>query len=476
MYLYWLIAVFHLVIMPLAAVHALICKRDHRAALGWIGVIVIFPVAGPLLYFIFGINRLRIKARVFTGHHLPVMHFGYERTTRKPGGRDDPLAMQLAMPHLATVGGRATAIPLTAGNAVRALINGEQLFPRLLSLIDAAQHYVLLSSYLFSSKGVAGAVIAALARARERGVEVRVIIDGVGAWYSMPTAVRPLCDAGVQVKLFRPPSLLPPSFDINLRNHRKIVVIDGHTGFFGGINIDQRHMVEDQENRHPTQDVHFEAQGPVVTALHRLFADDWQLITHKPLDQLPLPPQTVGSTTCRVIDDGPADNLNQLTMTLLGVFAAARHKITIMVPYFLPGHEMVAALQTATLRGVKVRVLLPQKSNLRFVDWATRNMLWELLLWDIEVYFKPAPFAHTKLIVVDEYYVLGGSANLDARSLRLNFELGVEIFDASLAVQMQNHIESAIAVSKAATLDELDQRPFWQRIRDAFFWLFSSYL
>ena len=497
--------------MPVAAFHALICKRDHRAALGWIGIIVLFPVAGPLTYFMFGINRLRTRARIFTGHHLPALHLGYERATRDAQIEDDPLIAQLPLPSLALVGGRATGISLSGGNHISCLANGEAFYPRLIEAVDNAENYVLLSSYLFSRKGAAGDVIAALGRAAQRKVVVRILIDGLGAWYSFGSAVQPLRAAGADVKLFRAPSLLPLSLDINLRNHRKIAVVDGHTAFFGGINIDQRHMVTAPDNHHITEDIHFEARGPVVSALHQLFAVDWELVTRAPLVEAAFvgkPPvetsinetfiveaatvetpaaetplvdepsltASAANAICRVIDSGPGDKLNQLAMTLLGVFAAARTDITIMVPYFLPNHEMVAALQAATLRGVRVRVLLPERSNLRFVDWATRNMLWELLLWDVEIYFKPAPFAHTKLITIDGHYVMAGSANLDARSLRLNFELGVEIFNATLAQEVKTHIDTGIATSRRALLSELDQRRFLQRARDAFFWLFSSYL
>lgn len=473
---YWLILLFHLVIMPVAALHALVCKRDHRAALGWIAVIFLFPVAGPLLYFIFGINRLHTKARVFAGRHLPVLHFGYERATRSPSTELDPLTHELPRPYLSIVGGRATGSPLLNGNHFEPLVNGEGFFPALIEAIDGARHHVLLSTYLFSAKGVAGEVIAALSRARARGVKTYVLVDGVGTWYSMRQGVRAMRRHKIKVALFNPPSLLPPSLDINMRNHRKIAVVDDELGFFGGINIDARHMMEDPGNRNPTQDIHFLARGPVVAELRRLFEYDWKLVTRHALNLPTYASTPKGATLCRVIDDGPHDNLNHLAMTLSGNIAAAREQITIMTPYFLPGQEIVAALQAAALRGVRIKVLLPEKSNLPFVDWATRNMLWELLLWDIEVYLKAAPFAHTKLLSIDDHYVMAGSANLDARSLRLNFELGIEIFDSTLARELNSHMEQEISHSHALTLDELDNRPIWQRIRDAFFWLFSSYL
>ncbi|MGD8176065.1 phospholipase D-like domain-containing protein [Marinimicrobium sp. ARAG 43.8] len=473
---YWIIVIFHLVIMPVAAIHALINKRDHRAALGWIGVILLFPVAGPLLYFLFGINRLRTKAQIFAGHHLPVMFFGYDRSSPPLPQDRDIILERMENPELARVGGRATGAPLLPGNRVAPLINGEAFFPSLIEAIERAEHWVLLATYLFGHKGEARQVIDALIRAHERGVAVYVLADGVGTCYSFRTAVRLLRRAGVAVALFTPPSLVPPSLDINLRNHRKIVVVDQREGFFGGINIDARHMVNDPGNRHPTEDMHFQAEGPLVAELTQLFSRDWELVTGRALDLESLSCIPAGESVCRLIDDGPHDNLNYLSMTLIGVFSAARHRIRIMTPYFLPNHEMVAALQAAVLRGVSVQIILPERSNLRFVDWATRNMLWELLLWDIDVQYKAAPFAHTKLVLVDEDYVMTGSANLDARSLRLNFELGVEWFDAALALKLHTHLDQAAAVSRPLTLQELDRRPLWKRLRDAFFWLFSSYL
>lgn len=475
MIVYWLILVFHILIMPVVIFHALICKRDHRAALGWIGIIIIFPIAGSLLYFIFGINRLHSKALLFAGKHLPFMRA--ERTAMVAIGHTDPLAQAVPKPYLATVGGRATGARLYGGNKVELLLDGEGFYPRLLATIADAHHYICLSSYIFSSKKIGAEVVNGLRDAVARGVTVYVLVDGVGAWYTLPRVIRPLCKAGVQVARFLPPSFIPPSIGINLRNHRKIVVVDGRTGFFGGMNIDQRHMVQAKGNRNATSDVHFEVRGPVVAGLQLVFIDDWHFATRQTLHLQPQPaPEQPGDTICRVIDDGPDESLDFLAATLNGIFSAARSKITIVMPYFLPSREMTAALQSATLRGVRVRLILPEKSNLRMVDWATRNMLWELIIWHVEVYYQPAPFAHTKLILVDDHYVLGGSTNLDARSLRLNFELGVELFDSAFAAHVQKYIEAIVQRSRRLDLEELDNRPYWQRVRDAFFWLFSGYL
>ncbi len=477
---YWLFLLLHLVVMPLAVLHAALYKRDHRAALGWVGIIIVFPVAGWLLYFTFGVNRLRTRARLFTGAYLPYLHFDFERSGAGiPVNYRDEAVDALPNPRLAAVGGRVTGARLSRENHIEELRNGEQCFPRIIAAIDQSRDWICLSSYLFSLHGVGGQVVRALTAAAGRGVSVHVLVDGVGVLYSLRRIIRPLRKAGVQVALFMPPSLLPPSLGINLRNHRKITVVDGRTAFFGGINIDQRHMVEDPDNPQPTEDMHFESRGAVVADLYRIFASDWHATTGQTLalsTALNGSHPQAGGSICRAIDDGPDESLDHLAMTLNGVFAAAERDILIMVPYFLPSREMVAVLQAATLRGVRVRVLLPEKSNLRPVDWATRNMLWELLIWHVEVYLKPPPFAHSKLIAVDDHYVMTGSANLDARSLRLNFEVGVEVFDLDFAARVQTDIERNIQGSRRLDLAELDGRPLLQRTRDAFFWLFSSYL
>ena len=474
--MHWFLISVHIVIMAIALVHALVYKRDHRAALGWIGVIIVFPIAGPLIYFLFGINRVRSAARRFSGHYLPYFHFGYKRSERP--ALDSPVADEATLPAIMQVGRKVTHQPLASGNRIEVLINGEDFFPRLLEAIAEANECVLISSYLFSRKGIAGEIIQALGHAVSRGVRVCVLVDGAGVFYSGRMAVPKLRKAGVELAEFMPLSLFPPSFGINLRNHRKITVIDGRVAFFGGINIDPRHMVGAADNRHPTRDVHFSASGPVVLSLQQVFARDWWMATRQTLDDLPMPSvqDCAGDVGCRVIDDGPDENLDALAMTLLGVITAARHSLMIMTPYFLPARELIAAIQSASLRGVRVQIVIPERSNLPFVDWATRNMLWELVLWDVEVYAQPAPFAHSKLLAIDGCYVMGGSANIDPRSLRLNFELGVEMFNDDLARTVEAHIEEAVASSRRITMEELDNRPLPIRIRDAIFWLFSSYL
>ncbi|ADE15022.1 phospholipase D/Transphosphatidylase [Nitrosococcus halophilus Nc 4] len=463
---------FHFIAAPFAVVHALLFKRDHRAALGWISVSILFPIAGPLLYFFFGVNRIHHSAREVTGWKSTLPYFGYERgevfLPQEPPPKIDNHP-------LAHVGWRTTVTPLTGGNNVTFLENGDAFYPRLIEAIKSAQARVWISSYIFSGSGVGMEIASALAEAVKRGVDTRVLVDGVGAWYSLHSLRRRLQDTGVRYVEFLPLRLLPPSLHINLRNHRKIAVIDTGYAFFGGLNIDDRHFVAAPRIDNPHKDVHFELYGPAAISLAEVFARDWYAATREVLT-VTGKGEEQGNVRARVIEDGPDEGLDRLAMTLMGVVGGARRRIRIMTPYFLPHRELIGALQGAAVRGVMVEVLLPQRSNLRYVDWATRHSLWELLQWGVRVGLKPPPFAHSKIFMVDDDYVLAGSANLDPRSLRLNFEVGVELFDATLAATVSDYLDKAWKDAQILRLEDLDQRSIPVRLRDGFFWLFSAYL
>ena len=179
---------------------------------------------------------------------------------------------------------------------------------------------------------------------------------------------------------------------------------------------------------------------------------------------------------CRTIIDGPGENLGHLLIVIFSAINAATQNILIMTPYFLPNKEIIRALQVAALRGVNVSIVLPLVNNLNFVHWATRHMLSQLINTGIKIYYQPPPFDHSKLFVVDSFYSLIGSANIDPRSLRLNYEIGVEIYDSLFAGELSNYVNNAIERSSLVSEDELNQRPLLVKIRDGIFWLFSPYL
>jgi len=474
--LYWTLAILTILIAMAAAGHALLYKRDPRAALGWIAVCLLYPLVGPILYFLFGINRVRTRAKKLHRHWQFPIYIGYER----PENDDVAVASSLDVPKegkaIARISDAITRRSLVGGNTIELLHNGEQVYPAMLDAIQGSKHSLFLSTYIFETNATGRLFIDALARAAERGVDVRVILDGIGEWYSIPRAGTRLKKQGVRVARFLPPRLLPPTLHINLRNHRKILVADGCIGFIGGMNIGDRHLAERVENPSRVVDAHFRLAGPIVTQVEHIFLEDWAFCTSESVT-LPQPCAVgTGNMICRTIVDGPNEDIDKLSTILMGAVSAAQSHISIMTPYFLPSRELIGALQAAALRGVGVTIILPSKNNLPFVHWAMRNMLWELLVWDIRVFYQPPPFVHTKLFVVDNHYAQVGSANIDPRSLRLNFELAVEVFDRGFVDILTDHIQRCRKQSTEVSLKDCDSRGLPARIRDALAWLFSPYL
>lgn len=463
----YLLALLHVGPAMLSVFHILLFKRDARAATGWIMACIFIPYAGPVGYFLFGINRVRSRARGIRRRPFTIR---YEAGQRKAAPESN------VGQGLASVGQRVTGRPLSEQNSIAALHNGEEAYPAMLASINAARQRILLATYIFKTDQTGLTFADALAAAVARGVKVMVLVDGIGEMYSWRKPSKLLRRRGILVSRFLPPKLLPPSVYLNLRNHRKILIVDDVVAYAGGMNISDEHTSAAERPR-TVSDLHFSLRGPVVDELAAVFYSDWQFTTRGADEIMELSSSpTDGGASCRVIPDGPDDMMDALALTIQGVVSAARRSVDIMTPYFLPSRELIAALQSAVLRGVRVRVVLPGKNNLFYVHWANRNILSELLEWGVEAYYQPAPFCHSKLLCIDDEYCMIGSANLDPRSLRLNFELAVEIFSGELNAEMCSYIDSIIATSTVIKLDDLVRRSIPARLRDSVAALFAPYL
>ncbi|WP_423822602.1 cardiolipin synthase [Salinisphaera sp. SPP-AMP-43] len=456
-----------------AALHALLTRETPSSAFGWIGVSLLFPPLGPLLYYMFGVNRVRVRARRLdrdSRHGL-----GAHRPGADAALRDYDTYVLDRRLGLAAAGDRLSAWPVVEGNRVEMLNNGNEAYPQMIEAIDAATGFVYLTTYIFETNQAGRRFIDALARAAVRGVDVRVLIDGVGEWYALPgrRPVRMLEDVGVTVARFLPPRLWPPSLQLNLRNHRKILVTDRGIAFTGGMNIGDRHVVSGSAG---VIDMHFSLTGPIVRQVEAVFLSDWAFATGRQ-DMTSSRIQTEqGSAACRAVENGPTRDIERLNVLLVTAVTSAYERIRIVTPYFLPGPALVGALQAAALRGIEVSIVLPEANNLPFVAWAARHDLGELLERGVNIYFQPRPFAHTKLFIVDDDYALIGSPNVDPRSLRLNFELAVELFDEATVGRLSEHVASLVERSRVYTHADLASRGWLARVRDSFFWLFSPYL
>ncbi len=461
----------------MTSAHAILYKRDPRAAVSWVGFVMLIPLFGPALYLVFGINRVqrragRLKRRRRAVEHAESPHLSTEALLCEALG---PAAAHLKM--LSKVGEHLTRRSLLQGNRVRMLVNGEEAFPAMLQAIDGAKRSVGLLSYIMDKDALVGEpFIAALKRAQARGCQVRVLIDDVGS----PDEVQDALQAeGIQVANFLP--LHVPGFGrnryANLRNHRKILVVDGAVGFTGGMNLRGSHLVRTPQP-HPEEDTHFRIEGPVVSHLVDAFIEDWSFTTREQLGgEAWYPPlDACGPTAARGVPVDPAESHERLKYMIVAALGQAVSSVKIVTPYFLPDAALVTALNVAALRGVAVDILIPERLDHKVVQWAMQAMLWQVLVGGCRVWRTPPPFDHSKLLVVDEAWTLFGSANLDPRSLRLNFEFNVEAYDRELGACVSRHIESKRARACPVTLKDVDARSLAVRLRDGLARLWTPYL
>ncbi len=464
------------VAMSLAAsAHAVLRKRDVRAAIGWAGLAWLAPVIGPLLYAVFGLNRIQRRATILhrDRRRLPLSTPSALSIARTGTASSVPADL---VP-LARLGEKLSGRPLLRGNAITLLQNGDEAYPAMLAAIREARRTVALASYIFGADRAGQPFIEALTAAARRGVEVRVLVDGFGARYTWPPVHKALRRAGVRTELFLPRVHQAGLAFFNLRNHRKILTVDGRVAFTGGMNIQARNIHADRPPR-LVRDLHFRIEGPLVGQVQEAFAEDWAFTTREVLDGPGWFPSLaeVGTTTARAITDGPDGDIEILRTVILGALAAARERVRIVTPYFLPDQGMIAALGVAALRGVRVDIVLPAHVNIPVVQWAAMAQLWQVLRPGCRVFLTPLPFDHAKMMVVDGRWALIGSTNWDPRSLRLNFELDVEIYCTACAEALDALAAERIASAREITLPEVDARAIPVKLRDGLARLMSPYL
>jgi len=455
-----LVGLLHLGLAVGVTVHVLLTKREAGSSVAWIGLAWLAPILGSVLYLLLGINRVRRRAISLQRPRPP------KRATNTVRSRDDHLS---ALEH---AGQRITGRPAEDGNAIQILRNGDNAYPQMLAAIDGASRSIALSSYIFRADAAGNPFIEALTRAKERGVEVRVLIDGYGGGYFTSSTYHRLRKAGVPAARFLHSTLPWRMPFLNLRSHKKILGIDGRTVFTGGLNIGAENLTNTHP-KHPVFDTHFEFEGPIVGQLIDVFAADWLFATKESLRGDAWFPSlgAVGDSTARVVTSGPDSDLEKIEFVVLAALSCARKSIRIMTPYFLPDERIITALSLAAYRGVEVDLVLPEHSNHPTVDWGSRVQMTPLLQAGCRVWTYPAPFNHSKLMTIDGLWALVGSANWDIRSFRLNFELDLEVYHSGVV----QDIDDQITAHQKARLTA-GRRPLPLRLRDGAARLMVPYL
>ncbi|MBP1852324.1 phospholipase D-like domain-containing protein [Rhizobium halophytocola] len=474
---YWphILAVLSFVLGGIAVIHAAMTKEDVRAAIGWVGVIMLSPLIGAAIYLVAGVNRMR-RRQIISRRRRRGVDFR-ELLTHLSEGESYIERFGSRMASLKRLGDTVTRTPLLPGNRVELLSTGDETYAAFIAAIDAAERSILLETYIFDNDEIGRRIAGRLIAAVRRGVEVRVLIDAVGARYTVPSIRGLLEDGGVPVAVFNGSVIVGLRLPYaNLRTHRKILVVDRRVAFAGGMNIRDAFTGPDAAH-----DTHFRVTGPVVSDLFAVAAGDWNFETGEVLKGAhwtgqPQPVDHGDGALVRPVISGPDASLETNHSLMMGAFSVAELSIRIMSPYFLPDAAFLAALATAARRGVEVDIVVPSKNNLAIVAHAMMGQFGAVLRDGCRVFQATGPFDHSKLMVVDGCWSFVGSSNLDSRSLRLNFEIDLEIHDERFAEGIERRVLAARDAAHELTRDEIVGRPFLLRLLDRILWLGSPYL
>ncbi len=461
----------------------LLHKERPVSAVLWLGIVWALPLVGALAYASFGIDRVRRgarerhAARQLLDRHAE-MHPTFERLAvgDQHVAQDDPAAHILRATDPAV-----RPFRVLRGNRAELLVDGDEFYPALFRDIERAESSIHLQTFIFGRRRIGSALRDLLtARARD-GLSVRILYDRFGSTFTHFSGFfRSARRAGVHVSSITQANPLKGRFQINLRNHRKLVVIDGRVGYVGGMNVDEKNVSEFTE-RQPDRDYHVRLEGPVVADLQFQFIADWHFASNELPDRLlgsdSFPPLSeVGEGLAQIVPGAPEPGGRGLADAFFAAIVAARRSIFIVTPYFVPDEPILQALRYSAQRGLDVRLVLPAMSNHRYTTYAARTLYRPLLERGVRIFERRPPFIHGKAIVVDGVYAMLGSANLDYRSLYLNFELNVEVAESRFVRRVVRQIEAEIAKSEEITLDRHLARAFPIRLVERVCYLFQPVL
>lgn len=394
-------------------------KRDPVSALAWSLVVILLPILGFLLFLVFGYTHVYRPLKRKRRHHRVFE----QRTGAAKRGRLPNAADEADYGGLGQLAVRLGATPPLPGNAVMLYHATKVGHGALLEAIAEARDHIHLEYYIVQPDETGRELLALLTRKARQGCEVRLLYDALGSWTLKSRLLRPLHKAGGKSAAFLGISLLRRRLQVNMRNHRKLVVIDGRLAFTGGMNIGNEYLGLSRWFRY-WRDNLMRIEGPAVAALQNIFAEDWDFSADELLDSPRYFPElvNVGESIVQVIDSGPDQEINGLREIIFAALTTAKSRLCIATPYFVPDIGILDALKLAARRGVEVRLICPLKSDNRLADFGSRYYWAELLDEGIHIHEYLRGMMHAKMMLVDDRWGWVGTANLDRRSLQLNFE------------------------------------------------------
>lgn len=445
-------------------------NRNPVKTLAWILVLLLLPVAGLVVYYFFGEDHR--KKRLISRK----MHKRLNRNSIERNDRLEVLHPPQAYSRLVGLLNRLNDAPLYGGNNVTFYSDAAHMFDALYEEILKAEKSVHIQFFIFMDDGIGCKFAELLQQKAKEGLEVRLMYDDVGSWKANSRFFKNLEKEGVVVAPFLKVHIPVLTSRVNYRNHRKVVVIDGKTGFMGGMNVADRYL--QGINGGIWRDCHFKLEGKAVCGLQTSFVIDWYSATKEFLSSHKYFPvlEDAGGSLMQIVTSGPTGEFKGIHQGIFHAIMNAKKYVYIQTPYFIPTDNLMLAIQTAATSGVEVRLMLPERADTVFVHIATMSYVKDLLQSKVKVDFYKSGFLHSKLIVIDDSLVIVGSANMDVRSFEHNFEIDAFIYDKKTALEAKTIYMNDLSDSETMSLALWMQRPLHKRFASSILRLFAPLL
>ncbi len=445
----------------LSAVHSIMSTRTPQGSIAWAVSLVALPYVSVPAYWVFGRNKFSgyVLARQ---HELELIDDIIGQARNQIISTD---AIATARSGAITGAEKMARVPLTGGNNVTLLVDGDATFESIFKGIEAAEQYILVQFYIVRDDDLGRELASRLIAKAQSGVSVFFLYDEVGSLGLPSSYSEQLRAAGVRIFPFHSRKGSGNRFQLNFRNHRKTVIVDGRTAWVGGHNVGNEYLGRDDAFGH-WRDTHVRVEGPAVIGAQLAFVEDWRWATEKIPEGLDWAPQTAANSDAQVlmIASGPADAMETASLMYMQAINSATRRIWIASPYFVPDDAIVQALQLAGLRGVDVRILVPEKADSRLVTLAAYSFYNDVRSAGPSCYRYQGGFLHEKVVLIDDDVATIGTANFDNRSFRLNFEITAVVIDVDFARDVEKMFEKDFADSRIMTPDEYDSKPFWFKL------------
>jgi cardiolipin synthase len=458
--------------------------RSSSKTLAYLLLAVFVPVAGMVFYFLFGKNYRKYliysKKLITDDKRLRDLNERIISTTEE--------SLQITEDEISEEGKGLVNLllhdnlsPLTTGNTVTLLINGEEKFPDVFRALDSAKRHIHLEYFIYENDIIGNMIKDILIRKVSEGVKVRIIYDDFGSRSIRKRLVKELRQGGVEAYPFNKVRLLLFANRINYRNHRKIIIVDGKTGFTGGINISDLYINnQNKKNKYFWRDTHLRIDGPGTLYLQNIFLCDWNFCSGQKLEPdasfFDAVPQPGSNVSVQIAASGPDSPNSTIMLSLLKAISIAKEEILITTPYFIPGGSIIDGLKMASLGGVSVKLLVPGISDSLIVNAAARSYYGELLNSGAEIYLYRKGFVHSKTVVIDKSFSVVGTANMNHRSFNLDFEVNANIFSGVFAKKMRIMFYNDLNDAEKINYDTWKMRPGYVKLPERIARLFSPFL